>query len=42
MRFLYDSLPFCLFYDFYVVSSLAMIINLIDVSRCEEPWQWYG
>jgi len=27
--------PFACLYDFCVVSSLIMIINLIDVSRCE-------
>jgi len=24
-----------------VVFSIAMIINLVDVSRCENPWQWW-
>jgi len=23
-----------------VAFSIAMIINFIDVSRCENPWQW--
>jgi len=39
---MYTSLPFrlsvwlCAWF-----SSLAMIINSIDVSRCENPWQWW-